>query len=156
MNIKRRVYDALNVLIALGALKRYGNRITGKKADFEEVVASGAVEKDRLLLREKQLEQELNLVRSQFARREKVLEAKRKYFKEMKTKLDHLKSLQKRNAASQEPFSSSSLEKIRFPVVILCSQSCSHQDDTIVKKEEGMVNMELDSDDNMYMWQDNA
>ena len=48
MNIKRRVYDALNVLIALGALKRYGNRITGKKADFEEVVASGAVEKDRL------------------------------------------------------------------------------------------------------------
>ena len=117
MNIKRRVYDALNVLIALGALKRYGNRITGKKADYEEVVASGTVEKDRLrkssvmpVLREKQLEQELSLIRSQFSRREKVLEAKRIYFREMKTKLEHLKMLQKKNIASMEPLSSSSLE----------------------------------------------
>lgn len=31
MNIKRRVYDALNVLIALGLLKRNGNKIIGKK-----------------------------------------------------------------------------------------------------------------------------
>ncbi len=31
MNIKRRVYDSLNVLIALGVLKRNGNRISGKK-----------------------------------------------------------------------------------------------------------------------------
>lgn len=117
MNIKRRVYDALNVLIALGALKRYGNRITGKKSDLEEVVASGIVEKDRLctlrfnsVLREKQLEQELNLIRSQFSRREKVLEAKKKYFREMKVKLDHLRTLQRRNSASQDPISSSPAE----------------------------------------------
>jgi hypothetical protein len=35
MNIKRRVYDALNVLIALGLLKRNGNKILGKKMDFD-------------------------------------------------------------------------------------------------------------------------
>lgn len=34
MNIKRRVYDALNVLIALGVLKRYGNKITSKKSEI--------------------------------------------------------------------------------------------------------------------------
>lgn len=33
MNIKRRVYDALNVLIAVGLLKRSGNKIIGKKLD---------------------------------------------------------------------------------------------------------------------------
>jgi hypothetical protein len=33
MNIKRRVYDALNVLIALGLLKRNGNKIIGKKTE---------------------------------------------------------------------------------------------------------------------------
>lgn len=31
MNIKRRVYDALNVLIALGLLRRNGNKIFSKK-----------------------------------------------------------------------------------------------------------------------------
>jgi hypothetical protein len=33
MNIKRRVYDALNVLIALGLLKRNGNKILAKKVE---------------------------------------------------------------------------------------------------------------------------
>lgn len=33
MNIKRRVYDALNVLIALGLLKRNGNKILAKKIE---------------------------------------------------------------------------------------------------------------------------
>lgn len=31
MNIKRRVYDALNVLIALGLLRRNGNKIMSKR-----------------------------------------------------------------------------------------------------------------------------
>ena len=31
MNIKRRVYDALNVLIALGLLRSNGNKIFAKK-----------------------------------------------------------------------------------------------------------------------------
>ena len=31
LNIKRRVYDALNVLIAVGILRRNGNRILVKK-----------------------------------------------------------------------------------------------------------------------------
>lgn len=35
MNVKRRVYDALNVLIALGLLKRSGTSIIGKKCDNE-------------------------------------------------------------------------------------------------------------------------
>lgn len=39
MNIKRRVYDALNVLIALGLLKRNGNKITGRKLELD--VSSG-------------------------------------------------------------------------------------------------------------------
>ena len=41
MNIKRRVYDALNVLIALGVLKRFGNRITGKKSELDEFMSTG-------------------------------------------------------------------------------------------------------------------
>ncbi len=35
MNIKRRVYDALNVLIALGLLKRNGNRLMIKREEAE-------------------------------------------------------------------------------------------------------------------------
>jgi hypothetical protein len=38
MNIKRRVYDALNVLIALGLLKRNGNRIVGTKTEIDKTV----------------------------------------------------------------------------------------------------------------------
>lgn len=46
MNIKRRVYDALNVLIALGILKRNGNRITGKRPEIEEgVISDRSIEK---------------------------------------------------------------------------------------------------------------
>lgn len=30
-NVKRRVYDSLNVLIALGVIKRAGNKITKQK-----------------------------------------------------------------------------------------------------------------------------
>jgi hypothetical protein len=37
MNIKRRVYDALNVLIALGLLKRNGNKILGKKPESDSI-----------------------------------------------------------------------------------------------------------------------
>ena len=35
MNIKRRVYDALNVMIALGVLKRIGNKLLIRKVDVE-------------------------------------------------------------------------------------------------------------------------
>lgn len=47
MNIKRRVYDALNVLIALGLLKRNGNKIQGKRPEYEEPVCNRAIEKER-------------------------------------------------------------------------------------------------------------
>ena len=40
MNIKRRVYDALNVLLALGLLKRNGNRIQGKKGNDSLMISS--------------------------------------------------------------------------------------------------------------------
>ena len=40
MNIKRRVYDALNVLLALGLLKRNGNRIQGKKGNDGLMISS--------------------------------------------------------------------------------------------------------------------
>jgi len=33
MNIKRRVYDALNVLIAVGVFKRIGHKIYGRKME---------------------------------------------------------------------------------------------------------------------------
>jgi hypothetical protein len=45
MNIKRRVYDALNVLIALGILKRTGNKIYGRKMDLDEPICNKTVEK---------------------------------------------------------------------------------------------------------------
>jgi hypothetical protein len=35
MNVKRRIYDALNVLIALDLLKRNGNKILGKINEVE-------------------------------------------------------------------------------------------------------------------------
>lgn len=47
MNIKRRVYDALNVLIALGILKRNGNKIYGRKLEMEEPICNKTVEKER-------------------------------------------------------------------------------------------------------------
>lgn len=49
MNIKRRVYDALNVLIALGLLKRNGNKILGKRLDSELPISS-----NKLMEKEKQ------------------------------------------------------------------------------------------------------
>lgn len=38
MNVKRRVYDALNVLIALGLLRRSGNKLIGKKWETENIL----------------------------------------------------------------------------------------------------------------------
>lgn len=46
MNIKRRVYDALNVLIALGLLKRNGNKILGKKHDAEAIFLEREAQKE--------------------------------------------------------------------------------------------------------------
>ena len=46
MNIKRRVYDALNVLIALGQLKRNGNRIVAKKAEDKTESSLGQFQKE--------------------------------------------------------------------------------------------------------------
>ena len=42
MNIKRRVYDALNVLIAVGLLKRKGNRISARQRLRSEEVELNA------------------------------------------------------------------------------------------------------------------
>jgi len=39
MNIKRRIYDALNVLIAVGLLKRSGNKIIFKKAEIDNATS---------------------------------------------------------------------------------------------------------------------
>ena len=47
MNIKRRVYDALNVLIALGLLKRNGNKILGKRIEPEEAFYNKSMEQER-------------------------------------------------------------------------------------------------------------
>ena len=38
MNVKRRVYDALNVLIALGLLKKMRHKIMAKKTDLDFTV----------------------------------------------------------------------------------------------------------------------
>jgi len=38
MNVKRRVYDALNVLIAVGLLRRSGNKIVAKKPETPVVI----------------------------------------------------------------------------------------------------------------------
>jgi hypothetical protein len=43
LNVKRRVYDALNVLIALGLLKRSGNKLIGKKCDSDTLFISDKI-----------------------------------------------------------------------------------------------------------------
>lgn len=47
MNVKRRVYDALNVLIALGLLKRNGNKILGKRLDIDHTIGNKIMEKEK-------------------------------------------------------------------------------------------------------------
>ena len=63
MNIKRRVYDALNVLISLGILKRNGNKILSKRIESEEFPFNKTAEKERQRIREQQLEAELIVTR---------------------------------------------------------------------------------------------
>ncbi len=48
MNIKRRIYDALNVLIALGLLKRSGNKILSKKCENDIIERDFEPESDSI------------------------------------------------------------------------------------------------------------
>lgn len=47
MNVKRRVYDALNVLIALGLLRRNGNRIMARRTE-DKILSSTTFEENKL------------------------------------------------------------------------------------------------------------
>ena len=60
MNIKRRVYDALNVLIAVGLLKRKGNRITASRR-----LGHPETENEDEMGRRELLERERNKLRSE-------------------------------------------------------------------------------------------
>lgn len=84
-NIKRRVYDALNVLISLGLLRKEGRLIVG----------------DRAALSSKPDRKEYNRLRSKLAVKEFVLEEKREKWRETEEKCRGIEGLFRRNQREQ-------------------------------------------------------
>jgi methyltransferase-like protein len=93
------------VLIALGLLRRNGNKIFSKKMDFEEAVCDRSLEKERQKLREMEMEAELKMLKSQYQKKMAILQAKRQLQKDLKEKVDHFKKLQFKNISSTNPTS---------------------------------------------------
>lgn len=110
MNIKRRVYDALNVLIALGLLKRNGNKIQSKKTDFLHSVGFDKIgERDIPELKAKKDEllfNQLENLRKSHEKRDTNITEKSIMLKRMSQKIEKLKLLRQRNVKMRENHSS--------------------------------------------------
>lgn len=99
-NIKRRVYDALNVLISLGLLRKEGRLIVG----------------DRAALSPKPDRKEYNRLRSKLAVKEFVLEEKREKWRETEEKCRGIEGLFRRNQRAHEQLEQSNAI-IPFPFI---------------------------------------
>lgn len=105
MNVKRRVYDALNVLIALGLLKRSGNKLIGKKCDSDTLFISDKVtEQEKTTAKvemsckkEELLLEELRSLRNAYHQRLDSLKEKQSLHREIRNKLNCIRYLSERN-----------------------------------------------------------
>jgi hypothetical protein len=114
MNIKRRVYDALNVLIALGLLKRNGNKILGKRGE-ETLVVRRSLQEERVAVnKDEAAVEERECLRREIRRKEEIVAQKRQMLLSLQQKSAAMKELQARNKAhpSYKP-------TIRLPFVAL-------------------------------------
>jgi hypothetical protein len=107
MNIKRRVYDALNVLIALGLLRRCGNKIIGKKCDPEAILLERLSDHDKCLTKlemsskkEELLLEELKNLRARYRNKSEKMKEKKQIQKNFKDRLFKVKQLTARNRQS--------------------------------------------------------
>jgi hypothetical protein len=108
MNVKRRVYDALNVLIALGLLKRSGNKIIGKKCDSDSILYSERCSEQEKVTakiemsckKEEMLMEELRNLKSNYKKRLDVVREKQRLQKQFRDKLNSIKYLSDRNRYS--------------------------------------------------------
>jgi hypothetical protein len=104
LNVKRRVYDALNVLIALGLLKRSGNKLIGKKCDGESIFNDRYLEQEKTTAKiemsckkEELLLEELRTLKQSYQLRLDVVREKQRLQREVRSKLNSIKYLSERN-----------------------------------------------------------
>ena len=103
-NIKRRVYDALNVLIALGVLRKDGRRIVSEKDFKQAAMDTGCEEIDRL--------------KERVRLREEAIAGRQKQLAEVQNRLVCISALLRRNTASGHRTQS----LVRFPFVGLLTE----------------------------------
>jgi hypothetical protein len=95
-NVRRRVYDALNVLIASGVLKKNIN----KNVMYEEK-PENRMKGLKLVIKKKSENKRKNLSKAQYIK-EQVLQNKRQRLKEVRERLNALQTLITRNKADHE------------------------------------------------------
>ena len=76
MNVKRRAYDALNVLIAVGLLKRNGNKIIAKRSEKGTTLIQGPSGQPCADPRDLELYEEVMELRSEVAGKQSDLRNK--------------------------------------------------------------------------------
>ena len=101
-NVKRRVYDALNVLIAVGILHKEGRKIITKT--------------DKCTPFSSHLEIELASIHKQLLIKEEAVREKQRKYEEIRTKLSRIKGLIERNRDSRTRASRVN-QRIYFPFV---------------------------------------
>lgn len=118
MNIKRRVYDALNVLIALGLLKRNGNKIAGKRTEDTVILRRpfAGIEKGTFQERDEVAEDRQQLSQ-QICRKEQIIAEKRQMLEGLTMKMNAMKELQTRNKTHP-----SNKTRVKMPFVALCAR----------------------------------
>lgn len=126
-NVRRRVYDAINVLIAAGVLERNGSSVSWK----EEWSALEIDEK-----------------RAELEKRRKEVEAKRTDFKEILNKYLAIQHLIFRNANNQK-----AQPAIQFPFIVI-STSDSHKNSMSIRVNSSATSLSLKFQDNFSMFGD--
>jgi hypothetical protein len=101
-NVKRRVYDALNVLIAVGILQKDGRKIVSKTGKNGSIT--------------NHLELELNSLQRKLNEKEQTVEEKREKLRQAKEKLKCIQDLIKKNKANKGKAERSG-RLINFPFV---------------------------------------
>ena len=111
MNIKRRVYDALNVLIAIGLLKKNGHKIMGKRGE-ESLSVKKNYPQDAA--REEVAFEERDALRRELSQKEEMIAQKRLILEGMQQKVAAMRELQTRNKV-QPVFKNT----LRMPFVVV-------------------------------------
>ncbi len=129
MNVKRRVYDALNVLIAVGLLYRNGNRITVKRKQLLNGEDSGV----EMAVKKETLEKERNSLKEECLERSERIRRKTEQLKLLHSQMDAYRKVTNRNRA--KPTGS----HVRMPFIVLCKRENAVGGELVVERQKEEV-----------------